>query len=63
MDLSRVADHQPVAVDDEEREAAVLVPILTRDDASLLLTKRADHLGEHPGQTEFPRRWARARRF
>jgi 8-oxo-dGTP pyrophosphatase MutT (NUDIX family) len=55
MDLERVADHSPVAVTDEEREAAVLAPVLTRDgEYHLLFTKRADHLGEHPGQMSFP---------
>ncbi|WP_254543365.1 NUDIX hydrolase [Halomarina pelagica] len=55
MDLSRVAAHEPVEVTDEEREAAVLVPIVDRGgDPHLLFTKRADHLGEHPGQMSFP---------
>jgi len=55
MDLQRVADHRAAAVTDEEREAAVLAPALTRDgDHHLLFTKRADHLGEHPGQMSFP---------
>ncbi|HET7324160.1 MAG TPA: CoA pyrophosphatase [Halococcus sp.] len=58
MDLSRVADHSATAVTDEQRDAAVLVPVITRsdadDDAYLLFTKRADHLGEHPGQMSFP---------
>ncbi|MFB6126403.1 MAG: CoA pyrophosphatase [Halolamina sp.] len=35
--------------------AAVLAPVLTRDgDEHLLFTKRADHLGDHPGQMSFP---------
>ena len=55
MDPQRVAEHDPVEVTDEEREAAVLAPVVTRDDgAGLLFTKRADHLGEHPGQMSFP---------
>ncbi|WP_332898316.1 NUDIX hydrolase [Haladaptatus sp. CMSO5] len=55
MNLDRVARYSPTAVTDEEREAGVLVPILTRDDEPyLLFTKRADHLGEHPGQMSFP---------
>ncbi|MFC6836496.1 NUDIX hydrolase [Halomarina ordinaria] len=55
MDLSRVAAHRPVEVTDEEREAAVLVPLVARDDGpAILFTKRADHLGEHPGQMSFP---------
>ena len=55
MDWQRVAEHDPVEVTDEEREAAVLAPVVTRaDGAGLLFTKRADHLGEHPGQMSFP---------
>lgn len=35
--------------------AAVLVPLVAREDASsLLLTKRTDHLHHHPGQISFP---------
>lgn len=55
MDLSRVSSHKPIAVCDEEREAAVLVPVIARETGPhLLFTKRADHLGEHPGQMSFP---------
>ena len=55
MDPQRVAEYDPVEVTDEEREAAVLAPVVTRDDGvGLLFTKRADHLGEHPGQMSFP---------
>ncbi|WP_136715799.1 NUDIX hydrolase [Halorientalis salina] len=55
MDLERVVAHDAVGISDEEREAAVLAPVITRnDDHSLLFTKRADHLGEHPGQMSFP---------
>lgn len=37
------------------REAAVLVPIVTHDaGATILLTKRQDHLSKHPGQVSFP---------
>ena len=55
MDLSRVARHVPRQVTDEERDAAVLAPVIVRDgEYSLLFTKRADHLGEHPGQMSFP---------
>ncbi|MFB6142093.1 MAG: CoA pyrophosphatase [Halorientalis sp.] len=55
MDLERVTDHRATAVTGEDREAAVLAPVLARDgDAHLLFTKRADHLGEHPGQMSFP---------
>ncbi|WP_254839253.1 NUDIX hydrolase [Natronomonas marina] len=55
MDWQRVAAHEPIEVTDEEREAAVLAPVVTRADGEyLLFTKRADHLGEHPGQMSFP---------
>jgi len=55
MDLSRVTGRTPTPVTDEERDAAVLVPVLERADGLFLLfTKRADHLGEHPGQMSFP---------
>ena len=63
MELGRVADHVPREVTDEPRDAAVLAAVVTRETASaaedderdyLLLTKRADHLGEHAGQMSFP---------
>ena len=34
--------------------AAVLVPIILRDDPALLLTKRTSHLKKHAGQVSFP---------
>ena len=34
--------------------AAVLVPIILRDEPSLLLTKRTSHLKKHAGQVSFP---------
>lgn len=56
MDLSRVVAHEPTPVGGEDvAEAAVLVPVIDRAGRShLLFTKRADHLGEHPGQMSFP---------
>jgi 8-oxo-dGTP pyrophosphatase MutT (NUDIX family) len=55
MDLSGVTRHTPTAVADAERRAAVVAPVLERGGAPhLLFTKRADHLGEHPGQMSFP---------
>lgn len=37
------------------RAAAVLVPIVDHaDGATILLTKRTDHLSKHPGQVSFP---------
>ncbi|MFB6207027.1 MAG: CoA pyrophosphatase [Haloglomus sp.] len=67
MDLSRVAEHDPVAVTDEEREAGVLVAVVdpeneawlddhetSPEDPHLLFIKRQDDLGEHAGQMSFP---------
>jgi 8-oxo-dGTP pyrophosphatase MutT (NUDIX family) len=36
------------------RTAAVLVPILDLPDPEVVLTRRADHLAQHPGQVSFP---------
>ncbi|WP_135080421.1 CoA pyrophosphatase [Terasakiella sp. SH-1] len=39
----------------DNREAAVLIPIVKRKDGlSVLFTKRTDHLKNHPGQISFP---------
>ncbi|WP_144901910.1 NUDIX hydrolase [Halobellus captivus] len=55
MELSRVAAHAPTAVDGAGQQAAVLAPVLERDgEPYVLFTRRADHLGEHPGQMSFP---------
>jgi 8-oxo-dGTP pyrophosphatase MutT (NUDIX family) len=54
MDLSGVAHHEPAAVTDQKRDAAVIVPVIDRPDPHLLFTKRADHLSDHPGQMSFP---------
>ncbi len=55
MDWERVIDHEPSGAIDGDQEAAVLVPVVTRPEgAYLLFTKRADDLGEHPGQMSFP---------
>ena len=55
MDWERVTSYEPAEISGAEREAAVLAPVVTRDDGDhLLFTKRADHLGEHPGQMSFP---------
>jgi 8-oxo-dGTP pyrophosphatase MutT (NUDIX family) len=55
MDLGPVGRHRPASVDDEERDAAVVVPVLERPAGPhLLFTKRADHLQDHPGQMSFP---------
>jgi 8-oxo-dGTP pyrophosphatase MutT (NUDIX family) len=55
MDLTGVAGHAPTTVQDAERQAAVVAPVIERDgEGRVLFTKRADHLGEHPGQMSFP---------
>ncbi len=55
MDLEGVRRHEPTVVTDQERAAAVIVPVVARqNDPSLLFTKRADHLSDHPGQMSFP---------
>jgi 8-oxo-dGTP pyrophosphatase MutT (NUDIX family) len=55
MDFESVAAHVPATVSGEEREAAVLVPVVVaRDDDHVLFTKRAEHLADHPGQMSFP---------
>jgi len=55
MDLARVAAHRHHERGGVDGDAAVLVPVLSRGgEPHLLFTKRADHLGEHPGQMSFP---------
>ncbi|MDL0120162.1 CoA pyrophosphatase [Halobacterium salinarum] len=55
MDLSGVAAHRPVRVTDQDRAAAVLVPVVdAADGAALVFTKRAADLSDHPGQMSFP---------
>ena len=55
IDWAAVAAYQPVGRSTEGRRAAVLAPFLERDGrARLLFTRRADYLGEHPGQMSFP---------
>jgi 8-oxo-dGTP pyrophosphatase MutT (NUDIX family) len=38
----------------EPTHASVLVPLVLRDDVTVLLTQRTDHLTDHPGQISFP---------
>ncbi len=55
MDLAGIETHRPSTITDEEREAAVILPLLERDSVPhILFTKRADHLQDHPGQMSFP---------
>ena len=41
-------------VDREPVHAAVLMPLVRRDEMTVLLTQRTDHLTNHPGQISFP---------
>ena len=55
MDFDRIAAHEPHEVEGEEREAAVIIPVISRSEGDhILFTKRADHLSDHPGQMSFP---------
>jgi 8-oxo-dGTP pyrophosphatase MutT (NUDIX family) len=46
--MRKVAEVRPI------RPAAVLVPIVDRSEPTVLLTQRAQHLPDHPGQVSFP---------
>jgi 8-oxo-dGTP pyrophosphatase MutT (NUDIX family) len=46
--MAKIAMVRPI------RPAAVLVPIVSRDVPTVLLTQRAAHLNEHSGQVSFP---------
>ncbi len=55
MDFDAVAEYRPTGVATAQRRAAVLAPVFRRaGDHYLVFTRRADHLGEHPGQMSFP---------
>lgn len=41
-------------IDRPPAQAAVLVPLVQRDELTVLLTRRTDHLHDHPGQVSFP---------
>ena len=43
----RIVDRAPAA-------ASVLIPIVLRDEPTVLLTQRTDHLTDHPSQISFP---------
>jgi 8-oxo-dGTP pyrophosphatase MutT (NUDIX family) len=45
---------EPRFIDRESTPASVLVPLVLRDDVTVLLTQRTDHLTDHPGQISFP---------
>jgi 8-oxo-dGTP pyrophosphatase MutT (NUDIX family) len=51
----RSGDGLPWSSEDPPREAAVLVPLVARDDGlHVLLTQRTAHLHDHPSQISFP---------
>jgi 8-oxo-dGTP pyrophosphatase MutT (NUDIX family) len=55
LDLTGVRAHDPAAVADEPRQAAVLAGVVSRVDGDyLLFIRRSDNLGQHPGQMGFP---------
>ncbi len=55
MNLSNVRNYTPTLAGDEKQQAAVLAPVIhCNHDPQLVFTKRAAHLGEHPGQMSFP---------
>ncbi|MFB6177026.1 MAG: CoA pyrophosphatase [Halobaculum sp.] len=55
MNFDAVAEHSPVRVATAERRAAVLAPVFSREgEHHVIFTRRADDLGEHPGQMSFP---------
>jgi 8-oxo-dGTP pyrophosphatase MutT (NUDIX family) len=46
--------HEPRMTDRAPAQAAVLVPIVMRDEPTILLTERTTHLSTHSGQIAFP---------
>jgi 8-oxo-dGTP pyrophosphatase MutT (NUDIX family) len=52
----RIHGYRPPNVDEyrPRKTAAVLVPFLDLPEPELVLTRRADHLPQHPGQVSFP---------
>ncbi len=46
--MQKVAEVRPI------RPAAVLVPVVDHTEPTVLLTQRAQHLPDHPGQVSFP---------
>jgi 8-oxo-dGTP pyrophosphatase MutT (NUDIX family) len=58
--IPKRGDHEPdpvmekIATIRPIRPAAVLVPVIARDQPMVLLTKRAAHLRDHSGQVSFP---------
>lgn len=50
----RLQAHTPRKLGSALRQAAVLIPIVERDEPTLLFTRRASHLKQHGGQVAFP---------
>ena len=46
--MRKIAEVRPI------RPAAVLVPVVDKPEPTVLLTQRAQHLPDHPGQVSFP---------
>ena len=46
--MEKIASVRPI------RPAAVLVPVVDHPEPTVLLTQRAQHLPDHPGQVSFP---------
>ena len=46
--MQKIAEVRPI------RPAAVLVPVVDQPEPTVLLTQRAQHLPQHPGQMSFP---------
>lgn len=55
MNLDALAGRVGTRISDEAKEAAVLAPVIERaGEHALVFIKRAEDLGEHPGQMAFP---------
>ncbi len=55
VNLDAVTDLDTREIADEPHDAAVVIPVIDRQDGHyLVFTKRADDLDEHPGQMSFP---------
>ena len=55
IDLDQLRGRTPLQLDLDGRRAAVLIPLIEREDGiELLLTKRSEELNHHPGQMSFP---------
>lgn len=52
--IANVQNWADIKLEEGLRNAAVLVPLVQRKQWHVLLTKRTDHLRNHPGQISFP---------